>query len=130
MRHLIAGVLVLGLSASGALADTMQDVIGAQLQAFNDRDVPKAFGYASPMIKRLFGNPLNFGTMVARGYPMVWDNSDVRFLEPREEGPFFFQRVMMRDPNGAVHIIDYKMIREGDTWQIDGVQLLPPAVGA
>ena len=130
MRHLIVGVLALGLSASAALSDTMRDVIGAQLQAFNDRDMPEAFGYASPMIKRLFGNPLNFGAMVARGYPMVWDNSDVRFLEPRQDGPFFYQRVMMRDENGTLHIIEYKMIRAGESWLIDGVQLMPPAVGA
>ena len=130
MRHFIAGILALGFSASAALADTIQDVIGDQLQAFNDRDVAAAFEHASPMIKRLFGNPLNFGTMVARGYPMVWNNSDVRFLEPREDGPLFFQRVMMRDEDGAVHIIEYKMIPVGDTWQIDGVQLMAPAVGA
>ncbi len=130
MRHFIASVFALGFSASAALADTIQDVIGDQLQAFNDRDVAAAFEHASPMIKRLFGNPQNFGTMVARGYPMVWNNSDVRFLEPREDGPLFFQRVMMRDEDGAVHIIEYKMIPVGDTWQIDGVQLMAPAVGA
>ncbi|MFT5064596.1 MAG: hypothetical protein ACJAXK_001263 [Yoonia sp.] len=131
MRYLFAGVLALGLSASVALAETIEDVIGQQLSAFNERDMPKAFGYASPMIKRLFGNPGNFGSMVSRGYPMVWDNSDVRFLDAREAGGSQFQKVMVRDASGGLHVLEYKMIPVQDGWQIDGVQLMPaPDVGA
>ncbi|MCO4847884.1 MAG: DUF4864 domain-containing protein [Yoonia sp.] len=131
MRHLIAGVLALGLSASAALAETIEDVIGQQLNAFNERDMPKAFDFASPMIKRLFGNAGNFGSMVSRGYPMVWDNSEVRFLGAREMGGSQFQKVLVKDANGGLHVLEYKMIPVQDGWQIDGVQLLPaPEVGA
>lgn len=131
MRYLFAGVLALGVSASAALAETIEDVIGQQLSAFNERDMPKAFGFASPMIKRLFGNPGNFGSMVSRGYPMVWDNSDVRFLDTREIDGSQFQKVMVRDARGGLHVLEYKMIPVQDGWQIDGVQLMPaPDVGA
>ena len=131
MRYFIAGVLALGLSTSIAWAETVEEVISQQLNAFNDRDIPKAFDFASPMIKRLFGNAGNFGSMVSRAYPMVWDNSDVRFLENRETGGSQFQKVLVKDANGGLHLLEYKMIPLQDSWQIDGVQLMPsPDVGA
>ena len=131
MRYLIAGVLALGLNASAALAETIEDVIGQQLNAFNERDMPKAFDFASPMIKRLFGNAGNFGSMVSRAYPMVWNNSDVRFLGVREMGGSRIQKVLVRDADGGLHMLEYKMIPVQDGWQIDGVQLLPaPELGA
>jgi hypothetical protein len=131
MRQIFAGIIALALSATAGLAQSVEDVIFQQLEAFNNRDVPKAFGYASPMIKRLFGNPGNFGSMVAQGYPMVWDNSDVRFLDVREAGGSLFQKVLVRDAQGGLHVLEYKMIPVQDSWQIDGVQLMPaPDVGA
>lgn len=131
MRYLFAGVLALGLRASAGLAETIEDVIGQQLSAFNERDIPKAFEFASPMIKRLFGNARNFGSMVSRAYPMVWDNSDVRFLDAREADGAQFQKVLVKDADGGLHVLEYKMIPVHDGWQIDGVQLMPaPEVGA
>ena len=112
-------------------ADAIEDVIGSQLQAFNNRDVSEAWQYASPNIKRLFGSSDNFGMMVQRGYPMVWDNADVRFLELRDVRGNLWQKVMVRDAQGGLHILDYQMIETADGWQINGVQLLPaPDVGA
>lgn len=130
MKHFVASICALALGAGAAWADTAQDVIGQQLKAFNDRDVPKAFAFASPMIKGIFGNARNFGDMVSRGYPMVWDNSDVRFLTSREEAGSVFEKVLVRDAQGNLHVLEYKMIPVDDSWQIDGVQLIPSDVGA
>jgi hypothetical protein len=131
MKQIFAGIFALGLSAGAAWADTVQDVIGQQLDAFNARDLPTAFGFASPTIKRIFETPDNFGSMVARGFPMVWDNSDTRYLGLRADGASSYQQVMIRDQTGVFHVLEYKMIPVGDGWQIDGVQVLPaPQVGA
>ena len=112
-------------------ADAIEDVIGSQLQAFNNRDISEAWQYASPNIKRLFGNPGNFARMVQQGYPMVWDNADVRFLELRDLRGTLWQKVMVRDAQGGLHILDYQMVETAEGWQINGVQLLPaPDVGA
>lgn len=109
----------------------IEGVIGSQLDAFNARDIDTAWRFASPNIKRLFGSPDNFGMMVQRGYPMVWDNADVRYLELREINGFLWQKVMVRDALGGLHILDYQMIETAQGWQINGVQLLPaPDVGA
>ena len=62
---------------------------------------------------------------------MVWDNAEVRYLELRDVGGFLWQKVMLRDARGGLHILDYQMIQTADGWQINGVQLLPaPDIGA
>ena len=124
---LLAGLAPAAAQDQGAIEDT----IGSQLEAFNARDIDEAWSYASPMIQGMFGTPQNFGMMVQRGYPMVWTNSEVRFLELREINGRLWQKIMLRDEAGGLHILDYQMIETEDGWQINGVQILPaPDVGA
>ncbi len=134
MGRLIAVVLAVWCAVGPAFAqdaDAVEETIGNQLQAFNDRDVAAAWQYASPNIKGMFGSPDNFGMMVQGGYPMVWDNADVQFLELREIAGLLWQKVMIRDAAGNLHLLDYQMIETEAGWQINGVQLLPaPDVGA
>ena len=102
------------------------DVIGAQLDAFKARDVETAWGFASQNIQRLFGSSSNFGNMVSQLYPMVWDNADARFVSQREGNGYVFQQVMIQDPNGRLHLLEYAMIKTPGGWRIDGVSILPP----
>ncbi|MDA9020076.1 DUF4864 domain-containing protein [Flavimaricola sp.] len=133
MRQFLAAcAMLLALAGMVRAQDrgAIEDVIGRQLEAFNQRDVEMAWTYASPMIQGMFGNSTNFGMMVQRGYPMVWTNSDVRYLELREIGGRLWQKVMVRDENGGLHILDYQMIETENGWQINGVSILPaPDVG-
>ena len=133
MRQFLAAcAMLLALAGMVRAQDSgaIEDVIGGQLEAFNQRDVEMAWTYASPMIQGMFGNSANFGMMVQRGYPMVWTNSDVRYLELREIGGRLWQKVLVRDENGGLHILDYQMIETENGWQINGVSILPaPDVG-
>ena len=127
----IAAIWLSVMPAFAQDSDAIEDVIGSQLDAFNDRDITGAWQYASPNIKRLFGNPSNFGMMVQQGYPMVWDNAEVRFLELRDISGFLWQKIMLRDKDVNLHILDYQMVETSEGWQINGVQLLQaPDVGA
>lgn len=133
MRSL-ALTLWLVLAAPSWAQDTndVASIISEQLEAFEERDVDRAFTYASPMIKGLFQTSEVFGQMVELGYPMIWDNHDVRFLEQREfeEGRVVLQRVMIRDLAWALHLVEYQMIQLPQGWRINGVQVLePPEVG-
>ena len=133
MKRIFMGVAALVLwagTAFGQANEAIEDVIGNQLQAFNDRDVTEAFSYASPMIQGIFREPQNFGMMVERGYPMVWDNSDVRFLDLREEQGMILQRVMIKDAEGVIHTLEYAMIETPNGWQINGVALVAPDLAA
>ncbi|MEJ6478926.1 MAG: DUF4864 domain-containing protein [Octadecabacter sp.] len=131
-RFFLALAMVFGLAQVGqAQGASIEDVIGSQLDAFNDRDVNGAWQFASPMIQGMFGDADNFEVMVQRGYPMVFDNRDVRFLEQREIAGRLYQKVMLRDASGGLHILDYTMIETPDGWRIDGVQILPaPEAGS
>lgn len=134
LLRLLSTLLVVFLGVSAALADAadeIPDVIGNQLEAFNERDIETAWSYASPNIKHLMGRPSSFAAMVERGYPMVWDNDSVRFLELREVGGNIWQKIMIRDENGVIHLLDYQMVQTREGWQINGVQILDvPNVGA
>jgi len=127
----IVGLMIVASSALAQTAEAIEDVIGSQLQAFNERDIEEAWQYAAPNIQGAFGNAQNFGMMVQRGYPMVWTNRDVRFLQLEDIGGRQYQRLMLQDANGGLHMLEYQMVQTADGWRIAGVQILPaPDVGA
>lgn len=125
-RVWMAAAVMLAGTAVAAQDAEIREVIESQLEAFNARDVNEAWGYASPMIQGMFGNPTNFGVMVENGYPMVWTNRGAEFGELREVGGRLYQRVIVEDANGGSHVLEYQMIEQGGAWQINGVVLLPP----
>jgi len=116
-------VATLGTQAT-AQKQPITGVIGAQIEAFQSDDMGAAFGFASPNIRALFGTPERFATMVEQGYPMVWRPADVRYLELREVAGNLWQRVMVTDDSGGIHMLDYQMIETETGWKINAVQLL------
>jgi len=131
-RLVLAVVLALGLIGPvQAQEDPIEGVISSQIEAFQRDDFVTAFGFASPMIKGVFGTPERFGQMVQRGYPMVWRPADVQYLDQRVAGPFTYQRVLIEDQQGGFHTLEYEMIETENGWQINGVQfLVEPPVAA
>ncbi|TNC65979.1 DUF4864 domain-containing protein [Rubellimicrobium roseum] len=101
------------------------EVIRDQLSDFNARDVPGAWEHASPTIQEIFESPENFGRMVEQGYPMVWTNSEARFLELREESGALRQTVLVEDAEGRGWLLDYEMVELPEGWRINGVIVLP-----
>ncbi|WP_170562996.1 DUF4864 domain-containing protein [Ruegeria atlantica] len=126
MRRLLLAVSLSAGLASGAFAQNaeIEANIAAQIQAFKADDFVTAFTFASPNIQNFFGTPENFGAMVRNGYPMVWRPAEVRFLELREVAGALWQKVMITDGNGQVHVLDYQMVQQENGWKINGVQLL------
>jgi hypothetical protein len=100
-------------------------VISGQIDAFRADDFTAAFEFASPTIRNAFRTAENFGAMVRGGYPMVWRPDEVRFLEARMINGALWQKVMIRDQAGAVHLLDYQMVQSpGGGWLINAVQVL------
>lgn len=137
MLRIIAFVFAVAFAGHAGAQQAMprepaiEDVIASQMRAFRADDFERAFDFASPGIRGMFGDADRFGSMVRQGYPMVWKNDEVRFLELREIAGALWQRVMVRDRTGAVHFLDYRMEMGADGWRIDGVQILrAPGVGA
>ncbi|MGV6805612.1 MAG: DUF4864 domain-containing protein [Ruegeria sp.] len=126
MRRVLLAVLLSAGLAAGAQAQNaeIEANIQAQIQAFKADDFATAFTYASPNIQTLFRTPENFGAMVRNGYPMVWRPAEVRFLELRQVAGLWWQKVMVVDADGRVHVLDYQMVQLENGWKINGVQLL------
>ncbi len=124
-QFLLAIAVTVGLVGSAKAQNAeIEATIGSQIEAFLADDFGRAFSYASPNIRSIFGTPENFGAMVRGGYPMVWRPKDVRYLELREEGVGLWQQVMITDGKGRVHVLDYQMIQVENAWKINAVKLL------
>lgn len=132
MRLCLCAAAFVGLALPAFAQEApIQATIQQQLDAFNAQDVPKAWSYASPTIKGIFGTPDQFGEMVRRIYPMVWQHGPVQMLELRVVAGNLWQRVMITDNSGRTYLLDYMMVETKDGWQINAVQLLPQqGVGA
>ncbi|RKF14933.1 DUF4864 domain-containing protein [Roseovarius spongiae] len=133
MKHALraAFILLIGMiaPATNAQEGPIREVISAQIEAFQTDDFTRAFTYASPNIRRIFGTSRNFGAMVRNGYPMVWRPKDLRFLGLARRDGALWQDVMIRDGEGRVHILEYEMIEDENGWKINAVRLREPAPG-
>ena len=136
MRKFLLALSVVATLATGATAQQTHDpaveaTIQHQFDAFIAGDVATAFSYAAPNIQGIFGTAENFGLMVQQGYPMVWRPSSVKYLDLRQGPGGPFQKVAITDAAGALHVLEYQMVPDGDGWVIGGVQILQePEVGA
>jgi hypothetical protein len=129
MRQFLIGLFLSAAVALPAQAEEadIHAIIDQQLMAFKADDFDTAFTFASPNLQRLFQTPQVFERMVTEGYPMVWRPGAVRYLETRNEGETVWQRVMITDQAGRVHLLDYRMLQTPDGWRINGVQILDSA---
>ncbi|SPH16850.1 hypothetical protein DEA8626_00364 [Defluviimonas aquaemixtae] len=118
-------VLVLAPSLRAGDGEDVRAVIGSQIEAFGAEDLESAYGFASPMIQRMFPTPEIFGRMVREGYPMIWRPDGVRYLELREEDGRLLQRMEFSDGDGRNHLFDYEMVEGPDGWRINGVYPVP-----
>ena len=122
--------VVLALPAA-AQEEPIRATIRSQIEAFQADDFARAFTFASPTIKGMFGTPENFGAMVKTGYPMVYRPAEVQMMDLREVAGNLWQRVRITDQAGAGWYLDYMMVETAEGWQINAVQILPaPDVGA
>jgi hypothetical protein len=125
---LISMTLALPVAAQ---EEPIRETIRNQIDAFIADDFARAFTYASPNIKGIFGTPENFGAMVKNGYPMVYRPAEVEMGALREIAGNLWQRVRVVDQAGVAWYLDYMMVETPDGWQINAVQLMPaPDVGA
>ena len=122
-------------SASGDLAvlvaaatmgekEEVHAAINAQLQAFLEDDLGRAFTFASSSIRAMFGTAQNFGQMVQRSYPMVWRPAGVTFFAHKETSQGRTQDVQIFDAAGTAHYLRYYVTQTPSGWKISGVQLL------
>jgi len=100
--------------------------IRAQLDAFQVDDDARAFSYATPQLRAMFGTPENFMAMVRGGYQPVYRPRSVEFLEVRNIDGRIVQAVRFVGPDGVAVIAVYTMEQQPDgSWRIAAVHLIP-----
>ncbi|EBA01900.1 MAG: DUF4864 domain-containing protein [Paracoccaceae bacterium] len=126
MKLLLSILVTLYLSVASGFAQTgsIENTIQNQFNAFQANDPAMAFEFASPFIQRQFSGPEHFGKMVKNGFPMVWNSGEIRFLEQRNIAGVIWQKVMVQDKKGRIHMLAYQMINQAGSWRINGVQIL------
>lgn len=111
-------------AVGGADRAAIVAVIRDQLAAFRADRAAEAFGYASPMIQRRFGDPQTFMDMVRTGYRPVYRPRSVEFLNLTDTAGGLTQRVLLVGPDGVAVVAHYFMQRQPDgSWRINGVEL-------
>lgn len=105
----------------------IRDVIQGQVDAFRRDDGDAAFGYASPMIQGMFGQPDVFMDMVRQGYPPVYRPRVFDFREIVDLNGEIAQKVHVVGPDGRPVTAVYPMTQLPDgSWRINGCYLLAP----
>ena len=109
---------------SGPEAAAVREVIEAQLDAFKRDDAQRAFSFAAPGIRQMFGTAENFLQMVRSSYGVVYRPQSVKFEKFEVVDDEVFQPVRMTDAQGQAWIALYAMERQPDgSWRINGCQL-------
>jgi hypothetical protein len=127
----LAGFLPAAASAepvSAADTQAVRAVVEAQLAAFAADDGQRAFSYAAPSIRAMFGTPERFMAMVRGSYPVVYRPSAVVFLHPAWVQGQLVQGVHLTDASGALWLAVYSLERQADdSWRISGCTVQPSA---
>lgn len=112
------------LSRADALA--VHKVVQAQLDAFAADDAERAFSFAAPGIRQMFGTAQNFLAMVRSTYAVVHRPASVVFLKPGRQQAEAVQTVQMTDAQGEAWLATYTLQRQGDkSWRISGCIVVP-----
>ena len=120
-------------SLSDADRSTFQSIITGQIEAFRADDGAAAYGYAAPLIRRIFPNPDAFMGMVRKGYQPVYRPQSYRFGDAGFSASGRpIQRVMLVGPDGLTYEAIYTFEQQPDgTWQINGCAIVrAPELGA
>ena len=115
-------------SADGLTAAETRSVRAAvqgQLDAFAADDAARAFAFAAPAIREMFGTAERFMAMVRSSYPVVYRPASVAFLVPESMGGEVIQGVHFTDGRGVLWLAVYRLQRQGDNaWRISGCQVV------
>jgi hypothetical protein len=112
------------VSASDTKA--VRGVVEAQLAAFAADDAKRAFSYAAPAIREMFGTPERFVAMVRAGYPVVYRPATINFLHPAWVDRQLVQGVHLTDSDGTLWLAIYRLERQPDrSWRISGCDVQP-----
>lgn len=103
----------------------IEQTLRRQLDAFLHDDADRAFAYATPDIRRMFGSSDSFMEMVRNHYEPVYRASSVAFIGIESFDGQWVQTVRIVDGEGRVWRALFTMKRQPDkSWKVGGCQLV------
>ncbi len=99
-------------------------VVDRQLGDFRGGDFTRAYEYASQEIQERYSVD-QFAAMVQADYPGMTQVSQVQYGLVQTMGRHATMQVYLIGPDGIVMPCVYIMVREGESWRIDGARLMP-----
>lgn len=100
-------------------------VVQRQLGDLRGHEYSKAYEYASQGIQSRF-NLEQFTAMVETSYPGMTRVVRAEYGQVETHGRHATMQVYLIGPSGEVMPCVYMMVREGESWRIDGARLLAP----
>jgi len=100
-------------------------VVERQLGDLRGGDISRAYEYASREFQARY-NLDQFAAMVQADYPGMTRVSRAEYGEVQTNGHHATMQVYLIGQDGAVMPCVYMMVREGDSWRIDGTRLMQP----
>jgi hypothetical protein len=111
--------------------EQIRAVVGAQRDAFAAGDGERAFGYASPALRRRYRTAEAFMRMASEGYRPLFAARYVEFLEGAIVEGATIQPLRLVMPDGTVLVALYEMQQQRDgSWRIEGCVIAPSTVKA
>ncbi|MET0209956.1 MAG: DUF4864 domain-containing protein [Burkholderiaceae bacterium] len=110
---------------SAVQARQARQVVQAQLDAFAADDSSRAFGYATPAIRKAFDDQAErFMSMVKCAYPQVVRPRSITFLKAAWVDGTLTQAVQLVDDTGSVWLALYQLQQQADkAWRIAGCEI-------
>lgn len=99
----------------------IEKVISSQFNAFQEENLPLAYSFASPEIKRRYPSAEIFGQMVKNGYSDIWNSKSHAFEGLKLKGEMAFQIVTVISNNNTINNYLYTLYNYKGEWVIAGV---------
>ncbi|TPE49940.1 DUF4864 domain-containing protein [Amaricoccus solimangrovi] len=119
----IAGSL--GLGGGKAPPDEtveIRAVISDLVRAVRAGDARGADRLVSRQARRESGGPRTFARATLDAHPELRSDSAVQFAGIAESGRQRLQSALITDGAGALHFVDWQMVRDGDRWVVNAIQ--------
>lgn len=100
-------------------------VVERQLGDFRGGDFSRAYEYASQEIQRRYSVE-QFAAMVQADYPGMTQVCRAQYGPVRTHGWHATMQVYLIGRDGEVMPCVYMLVREGESWRIDGARLMQP----
>ena len=116
----IAGGLGLGGARPADETTEIRATISDLVEAMRAGDAEAADRLISRQARRGSGGPARFAEAV---HPALVSGGELRFAGISESGRQRLQSALLTDPDGTLHFVDCQMVRAGDRWVVNAIQV-------